>query len=72
MAIEHHPRTRQLIRAVRTHADNAGDGHAGWTAIADFWTDEGITDAIVYAGAATEAEAIAALRKHAENLIAVE
>lgn len=64
------PRTRQLIVTVRKYANRAGDSHAGWAAISDFWDNDGIGDIIVHEGALTPADAIAALGRAADEIVA--
>ena len=61
--------TRDLIRVVRRHANKAGDGHAGWAAIADYWENEGIEDVLVHHNANTPALAIAAMQRAADEIL---
>jgi hypothetical protein len=70
MALENNPYMKRLIRAVRKHADLAGDGHPGWAAIADNWDDTGISDTICHAVCTTEEQAIAACQRAANDILA--
>ncbi len=60
---------RDLIKQMRKEADLRGDGHAGWAALKDHWTDMSIAQTLAKARTRDIASALKVLSATADAIV---